>query len=165
MKAHFVNESISDILKGKELSSLKDYIIKELDDLIKNRRIFIFEPSFGEYYYSGKGKVLEQRFFESLPLKINAGLNMFKYHGDERINKILKISYGLHTFNVNSIFGKVINVPFEKEWVKIQNRFENLFVYLKDQKIILRYQKNSTGLEPMTVYFDYDHLKETLERY
>lgn len=171
-----LNESIDDILKGKSLIDIKDQIIEKIDRFIEERRIFKFSTN---VFNSGPGKIRQEQFLKSLPLKVNAGPNFYYSISDNSdmisrnvMYSTLKGVYGIQTFNINKIMGPIINVPFEEEWIEIKPkeiRTYSLFVYLKKEKIILEFYRNKKngrtgGTEPNKIYFDYDNLKEELNK-
>jgi hypothetical protein len=161
-----VCESLDDILKPKDLKNISSDVITYVDELIKNFRIFKFTTT---VFKSGKGTKIYQKFLQDLPGKVDAGPNFYSSSNDE-IKTVIQNVYGIKTLNINSIMGPVINVPHIKDWVAIKGDGifvrHSLYVYLKKQKVIFEYYRNknggTTGTDPEIVYFDYDHLKETL---
>jgi len=167
-----LDESISTVLKGKPLADVKEYVIESIDKFIEEHKIFKFSPI---NWRSGPGKFRQEQFLQSLPSKVNAGPNFYysitdSYSHNNVMNNILMNVYGINTFNINKIMGTVINVPFKQEWVEIkpkETRTYSLFVYLKNEKIILEFYRNkktggTVGTDPNKIYFDYDNLKNTL---
>ena len=172
MKAKFVNEH--NVFKPKSSEEVLKNITALVDEFIEERKAYKFYPAhklIGKY---GKGIKLAKKFWEEFPNMVNAGPNFYvafdNYYysmfNDNKMFDILKNVYGIKTWNVNKIMGDVINVPYEEKWVKISNMINSFFVILKEQKIIIQFLLDSKGRTdgtgPNAIYFDYDHLKQTL---
>jgi|AntAceMinimDraft_10_1070366.scaffolds.fasta_scaffold59155_2 hypothetical protein len=172
MRAKLVNEDIKNILRPKKLSSIKDEIISSIDTLISDFSIFIHSS---KVFRSGKGRMVLQKFLENLPKEVKAGPNFYYdtkgYSSFDKITNILRNVYGIKTLNINPVMGTTINVPFIKDTVKIKadygTRVYSLYFYLPKQKIILEFRLDKRGscigTVPDKIWFDYDHLKKTLE--